>query len=241
MDGNVFSKFKYRPINKHLIESLTEPSLYFAKPSKLNDPFDCRVDLSECFERVAASAIPERAKWLLSFRNNPFVLDNWKAQFENAGVCAFSATPNETLLWAHYADNHRGVCLYYELPEVFIKDPGLQMTLGGRVEYESEPVTALLTTASPEMSLESFVTKLVQVYLLAKDPAWRYEQEARLINRESGVFKLTGEYMTQVCFGLQTPQADIDLSFKLARDYCGCKRFGRMIRKGDFGFAMVRL
>ena len=46
-----FLCFKFRAINKHLIESLVNPSLYFARPDTLNDPFDCRLDLRGTFKR----------------------------------------------------------------------------------------------------------------------------------------------------------------------------------------------
>lgn len=37
--------FKFRTINKYLIESLVNPSIFFPKPENLNDPFDCRPNL----------------------------------------------------------------------------------------------------------------------------------------------------------------------------------------------------
>ena len=36
--GTIF--YKYKSINKYLIESLEEKYLYYASPSELNDPFD---------------------------------------------------------------------------------------------------------------------------------------------------------------------------------------------------------
>jgi hypothetical protein len=47
MDNESFVLYKYRAINKRLIESLINQTLYFARPDELNDPFDCRIDLQK--------------------------------------------------------------------------------------------------------------------------------------------------------------------------------------------------
>jgi hypothetical protein len=39
--------FKFRSVDKRLIESLTGGHLWFAKPGTLNDPFDCRLDFAQ--------------------------------------------------------------------------------------------------------------------------------------------------------------------------------------------------
>jgi hypothetical protein len=231
-----FVCFKFRAINKHLIESLVNPSLYFAKPNTLNDPFDCRLDLLSAFTRVASLATGDRKRWLSQFLDNPTFFDNWKYQLDNFGVCSFSLTMDETLLWSHYADEHRGVCLVYRFPESFILDPKLRLTAGGEVKYISEPLTEWLKNTP--MSMEQNVLKeLIHICLKTKSPGWRYEKEARLIRREPGIFNISGKFITEICFGLGTPQDDIDLVIKLGRDYCGCTTFTQMVRDdSDFGF-----
>jgi hypothetical protein len=232
-----FVQFKYRAIDKHLVESLVNPSLYFAKPSALNDPFDCRLDLHRAFIKVASSAGGDRAQWLARFLDNASFFENWKSQIESLGVCSFSSTMDNALLWSHYADEHRGVCLEYQLTGSFLRRPKVQLTAGGEVTYLSEPLTDFLEKAPIELDIDTFVKGLVLVCLRAKSPAWLYEKEARLIRREPGVVNIDGDCIREVCFGLQTSQADIDLVIRLARDYCGCVRFSRMVRdESDFGF-----
>src|SRR6266487_4604824 len=97
--------FKFRTINKHLIESLVNSRLFFAKLSELNDPFDCRLDLGKSFARAASSATGTRKAWLQSGLNDgqKFIKD-WQASFENFGICSFSLDLNSTIMWSHYAD-----------------------------------------------------------------------------------------------------------------------------------------
>jgi len=236
-----FMQFRFRRINQHLIDSLVDPGLYFAKTDSLNDPFDCRIDLKQSFARAASSTSGDRKKWLSRFLDTPSFFENWKAVFDSFGVCCFSSVTDETLLWSHYADNHKGVCLAYRLPTAFLLDPLLRLTAGVAVDYKSEPLTEWLKNGSFDMEMDSFIKAVVLICLRTKSPAWAYEKEARIIRSGHGVYKIRGDFLTQVCFGLHTSQADIDLIIKLARDYCGCTRFARMTRDGsDFGFTMKR-
>jgi len=55
--------YKFRRIDKYTIESLVTPSLYFARPSELNDPFDCQINLD--ITLAAAAALSEGFPHLL--------------------------------------------------------------------------------------------------------------------------------------------------------------------------------
>jgi hypothetical protein len=81
--------FKFRAINKHMIESLVNPSLYFAKPAALNDPFDCLIDLRSSFSRAALQTTGNRRAWLMGAMDSNEFLKNWGTLFENIGVCSF--------------------------------------------------------------------------------------------------------------------------------------------------------
>lgn len=48
--------YKFRKIDKRLIESLVNQNLYFANPTSLNDPFDCQIDLEAALKRAELSA-----------------------------------------------------------------------------------------------------------------------------------------------------------------------------------------
>lgn len=234
--------FKFRTINKHLIESLVNSRLYFAKPNKLNDPFDCRLDLRKSFSRSASSASGTRKSWLQSaLSDGREFIEQWERLFENYGVCSFSLELNTTLMWSHYADEHRGVCLLYRFPESFFLAPENRIFGVDRVKYLHDALTDWLKNEAP-MELNQFVPELIKIYLTAKSPAWSYESEARVIRKDHGFIDIPFGLLEQVCFGLRTPQADIDLITKLAREYCGCKQFCRIIRdESDFGITAVEL
>jgi len=235
MDNESFTLYKYRTINKRLIESIINQTLYFARPDALNDPFDCRIDLQKAFRRAAMSATDERRNFLSSFLATPEFFRNWRSTFDTMGVCCFSRTFSETLLWSHYAEEHKGVCLEYQFRGASLLG---NITAAQNVEYLDDPLVPWLVEEAP-MDMTEFAKELAFRYLRTKCPAWKYEQEARIIRQESGPFKFQGVLLTEVCFGLRTPQDDIDLVTKLVQSYCRGARFSHMVH-GETEFRFVK-
>ena len=52
-----YQYFKFRVINKYLLESLMQGALYFASPEELNDPFDCNLDIKKAIINFEPSEI----------------------------------------------------------------------------------------------------------------------------------------------------------------------------------------
>jgi hypothetical protein len=88
----------------------------------------------------------------------------------------------------------------------------------------------------------TFAEALALRYLRTKCPAWKYEQEARIIRQEHGAFKFQSVLLTEVRFGLRTARADIDLVVKLAQSYCHGVKFSQMVPdETEFRFAKEAL
>lgn len=47
-----YKLYKFSAINKNLIDSLVKGYLFFANPEKLNDPFDCRIDIRKAMNNA---------------------------------------------------------------------------------------------------------------------------------------------------------------------------------------------
>ena len=232
--------FKFRKIDKHLIESLVSRELYFAKPDTLNDPFDCRLDLEKSFTHAASSATDAQATKLKEALSSPKLLKQWETQFSSVGICSFSLCSDETLLWSHYADQHKGVCLLYRFSQLFLIDSKNRILGVSKVAYENDRLTEWLKSASLDQNdPDNFRNELTKIYLTAKSPAWKYEKEARIIRFDPGPFPVPHGCLEQICFGLETPRTDVDLVTKLAMSYHKGIKFCRMIRnESDFGIRM---
>jgi len=115
------------------------------------------------------------------------------------GVCCFSAGFSNPLLWSHYGDEHRGLCIGYSLDR--LPEPQLH-----RVEYGGcrSIKTSLIASAVLDEDARS-QQELDSAVLLKKAPSWRYEREWRLFgNRgiQDSAFRLT-----DITFGVRCPDA----------------------------------
>lgn len=115
------------------------------------------------------------------------------------GVCCFSAVIDNPLLWSHYADQHRGVCIGYSLARV--PKPKLHKVVYGG---NRAVATSLIARALLENDHEAH-NLLDRDVLLRKAPPWRYEREWRLLGNK-GVQDSSLE-LADVTFGLRCPEA----------------------------------
>ncbi|MFI3197596.1 MAG: DUF2971 domain-containing protein [Methylococcaceae bacterium] len=90
-----------------------------------------------------------------------------KIRESTAVCCFFSEQPNSALMWAHYADNHKGFCVEYEV----IKTPKdlYEVKYSSKLPYFS-PSELLF---SPRETFIRIVTE--------KAMEWAYEKEYRII------------------------------------------------------------
>ena len=111
----------------------------------------------------------------------------------------------QTLLWSHYADNHKGVCILYDIPMEFLDDEENILSVS-KVTYDQDSLTAWFKTIAPKLpvSHKYLITELLKVVITVKSPPWRYEGEVRIIRPTSGSFKIDKSFVKQICFGLQS-------------------------------------
>jgi len=238
--------YKFKTINKRIIESIVTRTIFAPRPENLNDPFDCQVDLEKVFERALTLASGEKFKFIKSFYENKVFIENWKNEISSKGVYSFSLINSEVLheplMWSHYADEHRGVCLEYIIPKNFIIENLMKqsldnnLTLCNLVDYQDNGFVNCILEAP--QNLEGFTEALLRKYLLTKSPSWHYEKEGRLIMRKGGSIKLPNKCLHRVYFGLCSSSSDIELITELAKRYSECNSFYRVIKgNGDYALS----
>ena len=125
----------------HALDDLRRRRLKVSRITELNDPFEfLGVDLSD-----------RQIRWALKKTKRQLSKTN--------GLLCFSKTWNSPVLWGHYADGHRGMCLGFDVPQAIL----------GKVEYVTH--RPLL----PKAPDEAFMKHL----LFTKFSHWQYEQEYR--------------------------------------------------------------
>jgi len=131
--------YKYQPFNTLTITNLKNNKIFFSRPPDFNDPFDSMVRFVKGtptkqeylkFYKIYCDKISQEEKlhpkYLTDGKLNekfPKLFDkiqkdiiakrNHNFRFEK-GVACFSAKNDDILMWAHYADGHRGFCLEFD-------------------------------------------------------------------------------------------------------------------------------
>jgi len=133
----------YHFINAHYgLAALHKRRLKISRLMELNNPFEfLGVNLSDHEFRKA--------------------LTKTKADMSKTkGILCFSESWRNPVLWSHYADRHKGLCLEFEIP----------ITELGKVEYRDSRLPL------PKKIDETFMQRL----LYTKFKHWEYEQEYRI-------------------------------------------------------------
>ncbi|MCP3670910.1 MAG: DUF2971 domain-containing protein [Gammaproteobacteria bacterium] len=207
--------FKYKPVSKNLLKSLVDSSIFCASPAKLNDPFDCQVDLAKSLRLAASRVEGSRREALLRIADSDEFVNGLKKKMEPIGVCSFSQNLEHPLMWSHYADEHRGLCLLYEFEENFLRDASNEIIGVSDMVCDDDALSKWLVEIIPneidEEFYDYFTKELLKKVLIVKASAWDYEQEIRIIREHEGVFPIPKECLKQICFGLRTPESDINL------------------------------
>lgn len=137
----------YREINSQNNE---DACVHFPKPSA--DPF------INSLVAASISMIRTKAEEALHVIRNTY------------NICSFSASRDEDLMWAHYADSHRGFCIEYDFKSNGIKDKKVQLLFP--VIYQDQPLVLI-------DDLEEINGNTAMYALTIKSLRWNYEQEWR--------------------------------------------------------------
>ncbi|HTF97508.1 MAG TPA: DUF2971 domain-containing protein [Cellvibrio sp.] len=187
LDEKINELYHYQSFNKeHLELLLKDRTIYCSTPSSFNDPWDCK----PWYNTALLDDETEYLRHLDFIRENANfedgildMLAKSRTQLEalldrlSAGMAKnndrcfriYCLTPDSKnpLMWSHYADKHRGICLEYHTNNTVIGS-------AWKVEYnEAFPTIKFYEKTNDPM-----------FHLLHKSDVWSYEQEYRIIAHE---------------------------------------------------------
>lgn len=190
--------YKYRPIDQYLEPLLTSGSCYFPAPKELNDPFEVAPLLHydpkgknsrKHVYRRAAQLSPELSPAKrLQFAENVLRAHSTPkpaGQSNEVGLYCLTTQVNSPLMWAHYANSHKGICIEFDSTKWLF-------SCANKVTYqENIPV---LDTAN--QSNKEFLDKIC----LTKAKCWEYEDEWRIISISgmSSTNRIASQYYAQM-------------------------------------------
>ena len=183
------SVYKYYSDSSLNLDALKSNKMWYSAPCNFNDVFDCdvTVDEDQLFKSIQAYSgvqgvrigspmwkqMKSQAK--SSARGMREMFSQMRSQM---GITCLSELDDSLLMWAHYANNHRGMCVEYELMEI---NRQLKFTPIPIVYSEDR---ACIGSLNPD-TVERDTTKVFLESLTAKSSEWSYEKEWRII-RDDG-------------------------------------------------------
>lgn len=183
-----YQDFDLNSSNDHagrLLDILRNHRIYCSNPANFNDPWDCKPFFDPALlddpdvRRASAEAListrtggqeldnvddrlrrdPDFLKFIFpkfSANLSEFITTRW-------GVYCLTPEPDSTLMWSHYARNHKGICLEFSARDN-------KFAMATQILYQKEYPQFLLHDPNS-----------TNIMLIVKSDEWAYEKEFRLI------------------------------------------------------------
>jgi len=117
------------------------------------------------------------------------------------GVYSLSQSYDDELLWAYYADSHRGFCVEYDLEK--LKEYKIETEPAVNVEYQDEiPVISSLDV----LQMDKYRNVLQKKLMGTKSKRWKHENEIRIITGQTGLFDYDYRSLKCVYFGYRSDE-----------------------------------
>ncbi|MCB0495103.1 MAG: DUF2971 domain-containing protein [Cyclobacteriaceae bacterium] len=194
--GNIY---KFFGINQYLYDILISNQLYFASIKQFNDPYDCHLTFPaqitlkdfKVYVNSFIKAEDIRSKYIKAFKKNPEKFFSpfkglFKEFLDYHGICSFSKIKENLLLWSHYADSHKGVCLAFDYNLITE-----QFKQFDDVEYNDDPFLFDIKDANNSISKT----------VLRKSKDWEYEKEIRFVMERSKSAAFNMNALREINFG----------------------------------------
>ena len=237
--------FKYRSISSENTDKIfTDHTLWFEHPNKFNDPFDCwaniqSVDLSGISCIINRSGLSKQDKRICELGKQSLTPQALKQAVDkvmsNLGVCCLGMDEKNILMWSHYSEDHKGICLQFDV----LEDSDF-FTLAIPVRY----VDQMPIYNHPDD--EKFIfEKIIQ----PKSKCWEYEKEVRIVKTPSDInrnknqaFRFKPQSLKKVIFGCKATEETI----KKYRNLClsnnlGHVEFSQMEQSKEGRFELIEI
>ena len=187
--------FKYRGQLERDVPLIEANCIWSASIQSLNDPW----------EAYSINNIPKEAKWagklfgasqssIQAFAS--LADETHKNLIDRTGVLSLSSNPLDEVLWAHYADSHRGICIEYDTCKL-LDNFSYDGSTAYQVQYSKEVPSLGLRHVFRSGPEKEFIVDA----LCHKSSRWQHEAEYRVLFERQGRISHHHEAVTAIYFG----------------------------------------
>lgn len=199
--------YKYRSLSKdsndyrYTMDIFANAQLWFSAPKDFNDPFDCKlapqVSVAKSFAHVMTQKqtafnfnnIVQVEKAITQIPNlQDYVKKATFNVMNRCGILSLTKTNDDILMWSHYADNHKGICLEFDVTQDY--------------DFFTYPICIDYQTTYPIVDLATNDMKVyVEKLLKTKFIEWSYEKEVRIYKSSKGLHSFNPKALRNVYLG----------------------------------------
>lgn len=202
---------RYEQINLQTLRNLKGQVVYLGAPRNFNDPYDCAIgapltDLSdEALQNILqgqrVNAPDSVLKDMFKDAATKVIQEITERFLNERGVACFTESPDNLLMWSHYADGGRGMCLAFSSAERLFER-------ARKVIYSDEiprlDLDGMLCNKEYEAVIELYRTK---------SSHWAYENEWRVIHEQAGTSWIyESSSLEAVYFGPNAPEDLVEIA-----------------------------
>lgn len=208
----------YKYVDFHIgINDILMPDglkIKFDNPETFNDPFDCHEGLIN-FNKTENEDVKEYLEiqnQVLDRKNRRFVtrqtnkkknmIKFFKEKKDLYKVSCFSKNYNNPLMWAHYANKHKGICIGYSFP-ILPED------------FRVYNVTYRKNILPIDINIDE--NRVMYYWLTNKAMSWEYEEEIRAITKSSypdNIIAVDKSWCKELIFGCNVKNKDLNNAIK---------------------------
>lgn len=181
----------YKYLHSERIDVLENSTIRFTQPAALNDPFEVmprfnlykehlKEELARIFEQKFGGKLPSQIEPMLPTLIDEQLADLKKQFGEHFGILSLAKNKKNALMWAHYADSHKGFVVGFDSNSSFFRS-GNGKAIDGLRDVRYSPDRGVVPKDGLASLNNNELSEANDLFFFTKSDSWSYEEEVRIL------------------------------------------------------------